>query len=58
MYNQQSPQSPMMKGGKKKTMFGKRRQTAAAEGSKKGSSFQGQDPFNKILYADRSREAM
>lgn len=41
--------------GKKKTMFGKRRQTAA--GDSKKNSFKGEDPFNKILYADRSRDS-
>ena len=52
-FNQQ--QSPQGK-GKKKMMFGKRRQTAAQE-SKRGS-FKGEDPFNKILYADRSRDTI
>ena len=35
---------------KKKTMFAKRRQTTN-EGS-----FKGDDPFNKILYPEKSRE--
>lgn len=52
-FNQQ--QSPQAK-GKKKMMFGKRRQTAAQDS--KRSSFKGDDPFNKILYADKSRDTI
>ena len=46
-----------MNKGKKKTMFNKRKTTTGGAGtnSNKGS-FKGDDPFNKILYADRSRD--
>lgn len=60
MYNQSETfsrkKSPMNK-TKKKTMFNKRKQTLGNNGSQKGS-FKGEDPFNKILYADKSRENM